>query len=361
MKRRISSALLTAGLLSSMTGCIESALNPTDPVAVSGSALNEDKTPLANADLILGRSDNSTCALIVSNFATVKTDGHGAWSWKGTGADTQNGDLARCFRISLPTATDESYAQHDYLVQITDVKVPALQRWTGQPAVAQTANGATITFKPISDSQTISADGSPNFFLKRSATGSDLWWRVINPQGSITLSDEVLEEHADLKGQLIVYGQVKGSGTTFKSQFDSATAAVTGHGKVPASRGATCSFIETQPCKLTDGDAAQQVESGDKAPMEAKITLAAPKLLKKAVFRNFTVGVNAKSITIEGSSDGTTFTQLAQVTDAAVIGSAFFEVPLTGTAAVSQVRIKSTDQSNNPNRLTGASEISLFE
>src|SRR6478609_9282195 len=85
MTKRVTSALVAVGLISTLSGCIESALNPDDPVTVSGSALNEDKSPLANADLVLGRSENSTCAITTSNFATVKTDANGAWSWKGTG------------------------------------------------------------------------------------------------------------------------------------------------------------------------------------------------------------------------------------------------------------------------------------
>lgn len=357
MTKRITSSLIAAALLSTATGCIQSALNPDDPVTVTGKALNADGTPVANTDLVLGRSENSTCALTTSSFATVKTNTDGEWKWSGKGSDTQNGDLARCFRISLPSATDESYAERDFLVQINDVKVPDLQRWTGGVAVQQTNTGAELSFTPIS------VDGAKVTALQLRKTGSTYeWWQQQNPTSPVALSDEVLEDHSDLKGWVVATGEVKGSGTTFQTSYGSAKVTVTGHGKIPVSRGANCSFKETEACKLTDGDASVQLAANDNtAPLEAKITLPAAKVLKKAVFRAFGVGVNPKSVIIEGSSDGTTFEKLGEVTDAAAINLGYFEVSLTGANAVSVVRIKSVDQSNQPNRLTRAGEISLFE
>src|SRR5207248_2730024 len=41
--------------------CVESALNPTDKVTVTGQALNEDKSPLANASIHVQRDGSSTC------------------------------------------------------------------------------------------------------------------------------------------------------------------------------------------------------------------------------------------------------------------------------------------------------------
>lgn len=94
--------------------------------------------------------------------------------------------------------------------------------------------------------------------------------------------------------------------------------------------------------------------------LEARIQMPTSKVLKKAVFRGLELGVNFKNLIIEGSSDGATFTQLAQVADAAKVQKKFFEVDLTGPA-VTIVRVKAVDQSSAPLKLTGMRELSLFE
>ncbi len=357
MLERTTRTLLAAALVSAATGCVESALKPDDPVKVTGKALNDDQTPISNVELVLGRSESSTCAFATSNFAPVKTGQDGSWTWSGLGKDTQNGSVARCFRASLPSSADGAFAWHDFLVQLTEVKVPDLRRWAGQPAAAQTTTGAQVTFAaPAITGATVG-----RVELRRS-NSAQLWWMMQTPTSPVALSDEVLEDAADLQAQLFATGETKDSGTTFKSSWGSARTAVTGHGKVPVSRGAACTFIDNQPCRLTDGEPLPVTATSDSAaPLEPKVTLASAKLLKKAVLRGVVVSGTAKSLVLEGSADGTTFQKLAEVTEGAALVNGFHELTLTSSAPVSVIRLRALDQASQPARFSGAAEISLFE
>ena len=356
MKLRI--AALLAGI--SLTACTESALNPDDPVKVKGTALNEDKTPMANVELALSRSANNIC-LFMESIASLKTGTDGTFTHDLTGKDTQqtSNDLARCFVLSLPARADGAYANHDFFIQVTDVTIPPLQLWTGTVAVTQTNDGASITYKSLADTHDGLAPTS--YRLEVTTEESPLhnsWWAMAIAPSPVVLSDYVLEDLA-LQGQLKARTEKKGSGTTFHNDHASSKVSVTGHAKRPVSRGATCSFSLNDPCKLTDGLAESQLAKD--GTVEARITMPAAKILKKAVFRGFGVSADFKQIVIEGSADGATFTVLATVTDPEKIKSQFYEVDLTGTTAVSLVRIKGVNQQDQALRLSSAREISLFE
>lgn len=352
------SALLAAVAL---TGCVESALNPDDPVKVKGTALNEDKTPMANVELTLARSANNLCVL-TETFAALKTDADGTFAHDMIGKDTQTDkDLARCFVLRLPAQSSGAYAFHDFFIQVTDVSIPSLQLWTGGVVAAQTADGATVTYNSVLDTHPVT---NPNygFTLTIDGTaGNNFLWRSESVTSPVTLSDYVLEDYTTAKAQIFTGGETKGSGTTFHSSYASNTVGVTGHAKRPVTRGVNCTFEHTTPdkiCALTDGK--MDLTLPPENTMEARIQMPTSKVLKKAVFRGLELGVNFKNLIIEGSSDGATFTQLAQVADAAKVQKKFFEVDLTGPA-VTIVRVKAVDQNSAPLKLTGMRELSLFE
>src|SRR5687768_11585652 len=112
----------------SLCACVQSALNPTDKVKLTGTVLEENKAPYASAELDLSRSDGSAC-LITQPFAKLQTTAEGTFSKDLTGADTQSGDIARCFRVTVPPSGKGALVYAHFLMQVTEVKVPAIQRW----------------------------------------------------------------------------------------------------------------------------------------------------------------------------------------------------------------------------------------
>lgn len=357
MKLRISALVAAAAL----TGCVESALNPDDPVKVAGVALNEDKSPMQNVELTLSRSANNLC-LFMQSFAALKTGTDGAYSHDFTGADAQTGDqLARCFEVSLPADPDGARARHDFFVQVQDVAIPTLQRWTGGVTAAQTTDGATVAFKSILDTHEGVSNPTYTFDLvsTENASGVDDWWTQESVTSPVTLSDYVLEDLTTLKAQVDARSETKGSGTTFHTFYGSNKVSVAGHAKRPVSRGVPCTFGGTEAeCKLTDGKADKHLAPQN--TVEARIQLPTAKVLKKAVFRGFELAQTFKAVIIEGSADGATFTTLAQVVDPQKVKAQYFEVDLTG-GAVSVVRVKAVDQSDAPMKLGNFRELSLFE
>lgn len=356
--------LKTAALLSAfaLTGCVESALNPDDPVKVKGTALNEDKTPMANVELNLARSANNLC-VFTENFAALKTGADGTFSHDLTGKDTQTDtDLARCFVLRLPSTAEGARADHDFFIQVEDVEIPSLQLWTGAPVVAQTADGATFTYKSILDTHTSGVTNPTyRFELTTDAATNNLAWSIPEVTSPVTLSDYVLEDFTNVKGQVMTFGEQKGSGTTFHTQYGSNKVAMVGHNVRPVSRGVNCAFENENVdkiCSLTDGKMDLVLTEKKK---EMRIQLPAAKVLKKAVFRGFRVPVNFKDITIEGSTNGASFSQLAQITDPAKVKSEYFELDLTGTTPVTVIRVTAVDQNSQPLDLVGIRELSLFE
>src|SRR4051812_42095000 len=99
-----------AAALMGLVGCVESGLNPDDAVVMKGTALNENKSPITDTTLKLYRSANSACVL-PDHYRDVKTDSVGKYSLDLTGAETQSGDLARCFDLAI--LADEKGAHAD--------------------------------------------------------------------------------------------------------------------------------------------------------------------------------------------------------------------------------------------------------
>ncbi len=345
---------LTLGLafLALGSACIPTALNPDDKVNVTGKALNQDKTPLANASLTLERSAGSACVVLTS-FKTLTTDAQGAFTLALTGADTQSGDTARCFRLSAPAGANGAGASVNFLIQVTDVQVPDLQLWNGAVATTQTADGAQLAFEDLSQSH-----GFNNLTFSAVLKGADgTAWTKADASSPLAFSDAVLEDFA-LTGSLSTTHEVKGSGTTFTQSFSSDAVALPSHHLVPASRGASCAYTGAPAtCPLTDGKLASvTLGSADANVSELTVTLAAPKLLKKAVLRGASFS-NAAALSLEGSADGTTWAKLA---DVATFGG-YQELTLTGSTAVNQVRLKGTPTSGATLNVLTLDELSLFE
>lgn len=331
------------------TGCVESALNPTDKVVLSGSALKQDKSPLASAELALERSANSACVGTAA-FAKLTTDAQGAFKHDLTGADTQSGDLARCFRLSLPVGAQGAAAWADFLVQVTDVKVPAIQQWNGAASASATAAGAEFKFTDLSTTH-----GLNNLdYTVEARAGNGTAWSVQKAASPVAFSDEVLEDFT-VTASASASTEVKGSGTTFTLRYQSDAAALPLRARVPVSRGAACAYTNAPAvCPLTDGKA-DRVAFAAGIP-DVTLTLPTAKVLKKAVLRGARFSAPA-TVVLEGSADGTTWVSLANL----AVGDEYQELGLTAAAAVKQVRVKGTRTDTGTFAILNFDELSLFE
>ncbi len=301
--------------------------------------------------------DGSSACLFPGDFGTMTTGADGAFSKTLSGADTKNAsDEARCFRAALPPSTDQGNVSQDFLMQVTDVQAPPMRRWSGHVQVTPTATGATVAFQSIAQTHGFTA---PEHTLTVEGSDGAAFWKASKVASGYALTDEMLEDFADTTVALSVFNEVKGSGTTFGARYASQHVAVSGHGKVPVSRGADCSFGDTA-CKLTDGSIKGQTMPYP-AVNEARVTLATAKVLKKAVVRGIAFVSTFHTVTIEGSADGTTFVTLGSVSDADAISAGFVEIPLSSGTAVSVVRVRMLDSANQPVGLGAIEEVSLFE
>ncbi len=330
-------------------GCVQSALNPSDAVTLSGKAQHEDKSPLASAELALVRSDNSAC-VGTSAFAKPTTDAQGAFQVPMKGSDTQNGDVARCFRLSLPVGAQGAQLSADFLVQVTQVEVPTLQQWNGAPAASLTATGAQLTFVDLG-----STHGLPGLDYSLTAqVGAAVAWASPHVVSPVAFSDALLEDFS-ATASVSASSPVKGSGTTFTLRYQCDGVALPTHAKVPASRGAACAYAGAPTvCPLTDGKV-DKVALGS-GVTDVTVTLPAAKLLKKAVLRGVGVSPSA-TVVLEGSPDGVTFSHLADVGAL----DAYQELDLTGATAITQVRLKGTRTDGGTFAVSSLDELSLFE
>jgi hypothetical protein len=345
--------LLLCAVVITTSGCIETALNPSDKVSVTGKALNQDKSPIANTALALTRSSNSAC-ILMENFQQPKTDGSGAWSVALTGADTQTGDIARCFTLAVPQQQSGANASVNFLMQVTAVAVPDLQVWNGAPKATQTALGAQLEWTDLSTTH-----GINNSSFSAIVKGADgVAWQKDGATSPVAFSDAVLEDFT-ATGLATTANTVKGSGTTFTQTFQSDTVAIPSRDVKPVSRGASCTYTDAPAaCPLTDGKLAPVVfqTTQGHSVSEITITFASPKIVTTAVLRNLQV-MGAASLELGTSVDGTTFTKVADV----ALLQRYQELSLTGgTAAVTAIKLKGTANSGQTLQFTGLDELSVF-
>lgn len=353
---------MTAAVAAAMTcaGCADSHLDPEVNVTLSGKVLQEDKKPLADALLTINRASNSECIFTFFdgvNWKSLKTDTEGAYRMELLGADTQNGGTARCFEVHAPGSGkgDSLYAW--FTMQDENVQVPVLQQWTGSPSSAATADGVSVSFKPISDTQ---ADASGNHTLNVTQKSSGALWSVTAAHSPVLLNDDLLED-TEASASLSLYRyELPGSNSHFNIYYQSASVPLPKRARVPVSRGVSCTYAGAPTtCPLTDGTLGGSA-TFQEGVQEVVIQLPAPKVLRKAVLRNLTLGYAPTAFVLEGSSDGTTWVTLANLADGTTQEHGFMELTLSNPTALSQVRLRATS-ANAKDHLLTLNEVSLFE
>ncbi len=353
MKRILMSGLAASAAL--FAGCVESTLNPTDTVVVTGKALNEDGSPIADTTLKLHRGLNSTCVL-ADHFKDLQTDADGAWSHELTGAETQNGELARCFDLRVPATEAGATVNVQFLMQVTEIEAPTLQRWSGSVAVDDAGPGAQVTFQPLSETHDVTAAAVAVVSLEGQPA-----WRVNQAQSPVAFSEYVLEDFDGLRVQLHAGQEIRADGTRFNVGYQSDILPLAREAKVPVTRGLGCQFgartFDAGACAATDGRLAAPIPA--EAAADFRIDFAQPTKLARMVLRDFDYSPGANVI-IEGSTNGgVDFEPLVTLSSAPV--EHFTELALDAAApAVDAFRIRVVGGATDP-KILGLRQVSLFE
>jgi hypothetical protein len=353
---------MTAVFAAAMTsaGCANSHVDPEVNVTLTGKVLKEDKQPLADALLTINRASNSECIFLLFDgvdWKKLKTGADGSFSMELLGADTQNGGTARCFEVHAPGSGKGDYLYAWFLMQSETVQVPVLQQWTGSPASVATADGVSVSFKPISDTQ---ADASGEHTLSVTQKSSGALWMSTSVHSPVLLNDDLLED-ANAEASLSLYRyELPGSNTHFNIFYQGAPVALPKRARVPVSRGASCTYAGAPAtCPLTDGQLGGST-TFQEGVQEVVIQLPQPKVLRKAVLRNLALGYQPTAFVLEGSADGTQWVTLATLKGATTPAGEFIEQPLSNPTAVSQVRLRAPS-SDAKEHIRTLNELSLFE
>jgi hypothetical protein len=341
-------------------GCGKSALEPEVNVTLTGKVLKEDKQPLADALLRINRASNSECIFLLFDgidWKKLKTGTDGAFSMELLGADTRYGDTARCFEVHAPGSGQGDSLYAWFLMQDENVQVPVLQQWTGSPSSAATADGVSVSFKPISDTQ---ADASGEHTLSVTQKSSGAIWKSDSVHSPVLLNDDLLED-VDTSASVSLYRlELPGSNTHFNIYYQGAPVALPKRARVPVSRGASCTYTGAPAtCPLTDGQLGGST-SFQNGMREVVIQLPQAKVLRKAVLRNLELSFLPTAFVLEGSSDGTQWVSLANLMEGTPKTRGFIELPLSNPTPVSQVRLRATSSSDQDHLVT-LNELSLFE
>jgi hypothetical protein len=352
--------LASCAVAATWMGCGTSEVDPDLEITLTGKALREDGQPVANTLLSLSRSTNSECLFTLfgdSNWKSMKTGADGSFSLELLGADTQNGNLARCFFMRVPGQGGRS-VKIEFLVKNATVQIPTLQEWSGAPAAALSGNGVSVTFQNLTLAQ---AGVTATHSLSVQKKGAYSIWPVEGIQSPTQLSPYVLEDVTDLEVAVFGYRKVEDGGNPITIRYDGDAAALPQRvGLVPVSRGASCVYTDTDApavCPFTDGNLGVSPSFKDNT-REVTLQLAQPKVLRKAVLRNLDTFFTPRELVLEGSSDGTTWVPLANLLQGGRV-TKFSELDLNHPAPLSQVRIRSTGQDKSG--ITSLNEVSLFE
>lgn len=342
------------------SGCTKSTVEAEADILLSGKVLKEDGQPLAGTLLNINRSTNSSCTLSIFgglSWKNVKTDGDGTFELELLGADTQNGSTARCFDVTAPGTGNGSYVNASFLIQTDQVQVPTLQAWSFKPTVTPATDSVSVSFQDISAIAEGSNEGHTLTVTKKSA---GTIWTTTEVQSPVVLNADLLEDATDLETSVSVYRNIPGNKTTFTLFYQGDRVVVPSGSRVPVSRGASCTYPGAPaPCPLTDGNLTTPVTFQDGA-RELVIQLSQPKVLRKAVLRQFEILSSPSELVLEGSTDGTQWVSLANLRDGSQPRRSFLEVPLSHPSPLSHVRVRATF-TNTTDRIHSLSELSLFE
>lgn len=313
-------------LCAALSGC---ALEPDDPIYLSGTALTADGSPWRGGPLTLMRPrkvdlhyDAHHQELYSTRYepwAEVTTDADGLFLHRLDARDVGADMLEHphpwtsitLFQLHLPR-TDGG---RDFLAFEfdSDVDLPPLRPWEGHVRTEDDAGSVRLFWEPWVPTADIPEAAS--FVLVRGEDG--LAWKAQARSGEATLDAELLEDFAD---HARVQTRARGSRRWFKRSLyydavsESPPVPLPFSGVVPVSRGAGCSVKSGafQPCPFTDGrlESTQVLIGGNALPADLFVQLKEPVRPRRVVVRGLRGFGDV--FYVEGSMDGKTWLPLGE-------------------------------------------------
>ncbi|MBZ4422671.1 hypothetical protein [Myxococcus sp. RHSTA-1-4] len=311
-------------------GC---AMEPDDPIYLSGTALEADGTPWRGGPLSLMRPRKVNIRVNeyggevwdtrYEPWAEVTPGEDGLFLHRLNARDTGADRLDRphpwaslnLFQLHLPPREEGA---RDFLEfeLIRDADVPPLRAWDSHVRAQEEAGGVRLSWNPVVPTADIP---EPEYFVRlRGETG--LAWRVVASSGEPWLRPEMLEDFTD--GFAHVQSFSRGARVWFTSTLyysavsEAPPLPLPFAGPVPASRGAACAVVETRPitpCPFTDGrlEPVQVPFSGSSLAQDLFILLREPVRPRRVLLRGLDTSSHAGEVLhVEGSVDGKTWIPL---------------------------------------------------
>jgi hypothetical protein len=380
-------------------GC---ALEPDDPIYLSGTVLEADGTPWRGGPATLMRPRKTDVHLneygqeVFSRrfepWEEVTPDEEGLFLHRLTAREVGADDLEHphpwadntAFQLHLPR-TDGGKDFLAFQFEL-DTDLPPLRPWVSNVRAVDEAGGVRLSWEPVV--RTADLPESNHFVHLRGETG--VAWRLHAQSGEPVLYPELLEDFTD--GRAHVQAVARGSRVWFRNTLyysavsEAPPLPLPFTGPVPASRGADCASDggPIQPCAYTDGrlESVRVRPKANAMAQELILVLKAPVRPRRVLLRGLeTSAFPGEVLHVEGSVDGgatwlplgdsAPFTEAGSVSphvdDPAELldTERFLDVALPpGAPAVGRIRLwataKYSDGSTGKSHLRGLREVSIF-
>lgn len=328
-------------------------LSPDDTVLIDGTVSDASGKPLASATVTLERTPEALAARTVlpcwpeatyEALQTSTSDAQGRFSFRLPVRDARFASGAsRCLRVGQSTTDHAVHAAFDVRAQENHLLDLPLRE------VSLHATGAlSWAWAPPADP----LDGQSALLF----TG-DGWpvWRADGVQSQAALDDALAEDAARVVRWLGVRAAPLNGGTaTLSWTQDLSIAAPT---RRAVSRGAACDAPAASlgsPCPLTDGLFRDPL--ADSAIGWVAVRLPQPSAISRVVLHNLMA--DARSVRVEGSADGTTWSTLAETSLGG--GYPWFLDVRFAAAQVAAVRVVPLDAKQGTPAIRALSQVSLF-
>jgi hypothetical protein len=307
-----------------LAGC---ALEPDDPVYLSGTALAADGTPWRGGPLTLMRprkvdfhldeSGGDVYSTRYEPWAEVTPDAQGLFLHRLTARDVGADSLEHAnpwtdvtaFQLHLPRT--DGGREFLWFQFNRDVDLPPLRPWESHVRTVDETGGVRVSWEPVVPSADLP---EPNYFVR--LLGEDgIAWQVRAGSGEPWFRPEMAE---DFNARVRVQAVARGSRVWFKNTLyyeavsESPPVSLPFAPVVPASRGAGCALKSGtfSPCPFTDGrlELARVAVGDDVLPKELFILLEEPMRPRRVLVRG--LDGFGDVLHVEGSVDGKTWLPL---------------------------------------------------
>jgi hypothetical protein len=400
MQRPSRAAVLSLAIILGL-GCGQG--EPDDVFFVFGKVVDQQGAPLSGAEVILSRTEGAGCS--TSMRPSVFEDATSTYRDYRNATAIETGEyLFELMRFELQTPTfasrclrirhegqDGAFSVLQTFAIPDDVEAPDLVLWHGQaPTLATNGPSLEARFGPLPWEPTPlgSIEIGPDYRPPEEVHCYDwavhqdgkLAWHQQTTGEALALTPEIREDFGAavaLDAMTIIersppQGPFSGPPSSFRSLFRSGSTGPLPPGRVPASRGASCSFRgePLEGCPATDGlldlYSLQPVPEPGSAPSptvpdEISIRLPAPIRPTLLVVRDLHTFFSVRGMLVEGSADGVAWEELGRIApdDRPPDGYAFYESFL-GTGQHVQIPLDSHGRAVQHVRLVAVDGAQFF-